>query len=251
MKHIDNKQSGVTLLLAVLILSGMVLVTLAVATFSIQEMRSSRASLITEPAINAAESGAELGLWNLKRDSVSAITNCSSSQISQSFPSSKSIMGYCKSFTGATYAVTNAAPVAVYLYDPDDINGDVDLHLMADPYSTLTVNNTGNNSVSVRVYYIDNNDAVTDAVLSYSVSANTPDTRNLPGQVPLGNEGRMQVVIETAGSTTVDVNTDVGLPSSLKLASSGCSSKAVITSCSSTGQEIFSRQIEINVSSGL
>src|SRR6185503_11801329 len=63
----SHGQAGVTLLIAILILSGLALISSAIAVFTIQEVRSSRATLATEPAIVAAEGAGERGVYALKR----------------------------------------------------------------------------------------------------------------------------------------------------------------------------------------
>ena len=53
-RETHGREAGVTLLLSILILSSVTLVTVAISSFAIQELRSSRAITISEPAVNAA-----------------------------------------------------------------------------------------------------------------------------------------------------------------------------------------------------
>src|SRR5690349_15283446 len=129
-----NLQKGSTLLLAVFVMASLTLVAIAVSAFTVSEIRASRGNLVTEPAINAAETAAEEALWTLKRtDDLTLVPFCSSSTISNPITGSNSIAQICRKYSGQNYFIENGSPKAVYLYDPDDVNGDVDL--LAYPYS--------------------------------------------------------------------------------------------------------------------
>jgi hypothetical protein len=54
-----------------MIMSGLVVISTTVAVLANQQIRASRAQLVTEPAFVAAKSGGEEGLWIVKRRDVS------------------------------------------------------------------------------------------------------------------------------------------------------------------------------------
>jgi Tfp pilus assembly protein PilX len=135
----NSSEAGVTLLLSVLILSGMVLVAVAVSGFTIQEIKSSRAVAVSEPAIIAAETGAEDALWSIKTNGSSSVPNCSGVPSSKNLASSNSLAVYCKTYIGDTVDMVLGQSTIFYLYNPDDPNGDIDLS--AYPYTQLTVTN--------------------------------------------------------------------------------------------------------------
>jgi Tfp pilus assembly protein PilX len=236
----SEPEAGVTLLLAVLILSALTLVTLAVASFAVQEIRSSRSVILSEPAINAAESGAEQGLWNFKR-SASSVPDCPATA-GQTLTTGTAITGYCKTAVGGTFNLASGLPTVFYLYDPASINGDIDLS--GYPYSSLTITNKSTQySMTVDIQRLDGTVVGTQT----TVAANSTQTISLPA-VLSGQEGRMQVTLRSSGAIAVDATTNKGLPDSLTLASTGCSAKLNQTTCntSTSSPDIFNRKIQIS-----
>lgn len=235
-----ESEKGVTMLLSVLIMSSLVLIATTVAFLAIQELRSSRAALVSEPALVAAKSGGEEGLWTVKRGNLSDLPDCSVSTTGQGFSASSSYLNYCKSFSGDTIEVTTT-PTSILLYNPNDPNGDTDLSDY--PYSSLTIASTGSYAVSVNVSRIDG-----DFISSFMVNpGGTPVTVSLPA-APTGSEGRMMITLQSNGPTMTDITTDRGLPTNLNIVSSGCSSRASsLSTCSVSSKEIFTRKIEVNL----
>ena len=119
-----NSQEGVTLLISLLIMSGITLITLTVGFFAIQEVRSTRAILLTEPAIGAAETGGEQGVWAIKRDVT--LMDCSSGR-EKGVLINNSKVESCKYYGAATIELEAGVNYSFYLYNPNDINGDVGL----------------------------------------------------------------------------------------------------------------------------
>jgi hypothetical protein len=226
-------QRGVTLLMTVMILSGITLISTTVGFFTIQEIRSSRAIILSEPAISAAESAGEKAVWALKRSGT--IANCSSGVTSTSV--GNAVVDYCKSYGAAVIDLEPGQNRTIFLYNPDDINGDVDLSEF--PYQFIQVSHiSGNFSVSVVVTRLDGS-----AVGSLNVAPGGVGTLNVPA-VPSGNEARMRVVLSSSADTTVRINTNQGIPSVPTIDASGCSGTGTITGCDDV-QEIFKRRINI------
>ncbi len=239
MKPTQKNQSGVTLLLAILVLAGLVLVAAAVSVFTVQEIRSSRATLLTEPAYSAAEAGTELGLWNLKREDPATLKNCDSGPALQNLGNNNiSKVVVCKSFRGQEFIV-GTSDTTFFLYDPDDVNGNVDL--LSYPYTFLSVDNNGAFSVQVDIFRIDDT-----PVLSGQVDPGFSELFNIPA-VPPGSEGRLRVTLSAADFTSVFVDTNKGLPDNMAIISSGCSAKTAIVSCNDLGKELFNRKIEVEL----
>jgi hypothetical protein len=245
-------QAGVTLLIAVLILAGLTLISLSIATFTIQELRASRAIILSEPAIGAAESASEAGIWAIKRNT--ALIDCTSGTTSSTL-TNNSAVSTCKSYGAATLEIKAGVALEFYLYDPNDPNGDIDLQgcgTCPEPstnpagfrYNTLTVTNqTGTNNVDVTVNRVDG----TPVVLTASVPPDrSPHDFFMPDVTP-GEEGRMLVRLESIVDATILVNTNQGMPNFPTIHSTGCSSKAANVDCSSTSQELFSRKIQVTV----
>lgn len=237
-------QEGVTLLLSVLVMSGLALVTLSLGAFAIQEIRSSRAVTLTEPAIAAAETAGEQGLWAIKRGI--AIADCGSAS-SQSLGNSLSVL--CKSYGAATFDLDANEPFVFYLYDPDNINSNTCNTENFDPcsgtqlYQTLTVdqaNGTFNTDIE-----IDTVDGVN--VTSESVTPGGSANINIPASVPGSTDLRFKVTLVSTADATVRVNTNQGMPTFPTVDATGCSSKSAVSNCNTAGQEIFSRRIQITV----
>ncbi len=232
-----NSQQGVTLLIAILVMSGLALTSLAIAALTIQEIRASRAVVVSEPAIAAAETAGEQGLWAIKR--ATALSTCPT-QSSTSLANG-ALVNFCKAYTSATFNLKANTPFVFYLYDPNNINGDVDL--LAYPYNTLTVVNQGG-SFQVNVFVVRLNGSPVGAQ-PVAVASGATQIISIP-PVSSGSEGRMQVTLQSTGAATVNVNTNQGIPDFPTIDASGCNSKNTLVSCSGK-QEIYSRRINISV----
>jgi hypothetical protein len=232
---IGNSEKGVTLLIAILVMSGLALISLSVAAFTIQEIRASRAVAITEPAIAAAETVGEQSLWAIKRGAT--LATCPS-QTSASLGNG-ALANACQSFGAATFNVSsNTSPF--YLYDPNDMAGDIDL--LNYPYTWLSINQTsGSFQVLINVVRLDGT-----LVSDTTVSPGNTTTINIPAVSP-GSEGRMKVTLSSSSPAGVTVNTNQGMPSFATINAGGCASKGVVVDCNNASQELFSRRINITV----
>ncbi|HTL39637.1 MAG TPA: hypothetical protein VL306_02385 [Methylomirabilota bacterium] len=240
-----SDQAGVTLLLSMLILSGLTLITVSIGAFAIQQLRSSRAISVTEPAIGAAETGGEQGLWIVKRSGT--LTNCTNgSDSEQLLNGTNTRINSCKSYSSAIFNLKGGTAQSFYLYDPNNIQGDVDLS--GYPYSYLTISEvSGNFQVDASVSRLDGS---TTGLTPPSVSATTGgpvQTINI-APVATGTEGRIRVTLQSSQDAVVQVNTDRGMPTYPTIDATGCSTKSsALSNCTNTSQEIFSRRINITV----
>lgn len=245
-KRIHN-QAGVTLLLSILILSGLTLITVTIGAFAIQELRSSRAVIVTEPAIAAAESAGEQGLWSLKRSGSFATCPTQNTQTL----SNNTFINSCKSYGTATFTVKGGVPFTFYLYNPNDINGDVDLSGFV--YNQLQVTHlSGTTFLTASVTRLDGS---TTGITPAGAPQLTLSPGSLTGTVGIApvavtnpeTEARMKVVLSSVGDATVEVNTNLGMPTFPTVDALGCASRASISSCDSSSQETYGRRINITV----
>jgi len=238
----NNPEQGITLLLATLILAGVTLTILAIAAFTIQEIRASRAIALTEPAISAAESAGEQGLWALKRSD--NLELCPSA-VSQNL-GANTLSSLCKSYDSATIDVKAGVPFVFYLYNPTDINGDVDLHDY--PYTSLVVSYvSGSTTVNVNIARIDGvSTGITPPSSNVDSSVNPMQTVSIAA-VPADTEGRMKVTLTSAGNVTLNVDTNRGMPTFPTVDATGCSSRSAVSSCTGGTQELFTRRIKVTV----
>lgn len=245
MNSVMKNQKGVTLLLSILILSGLALVAAAVTAFTVQEIRSSRATELTEPGYAAAEAGIEQGLWDYKRNDISAIAHCNTNPPLVAY-NTVSDVRYCKSFGGGSFDITST-PIDILLYNPDDPNGDVDLldQNQVSYYSYVGVRNTGNISIQAQILRFDGTLIASDS----SILPGDPEERFTIAAVSPSSEGRLIVRLSTvSGATTAFVDTNQGLPDVVNITSLGCNTKSATTSCAAnTDLELFNRKIEVNL----
>jgi hypothetical protein len=251
-----SKQSGVTLLLSVLILASLTLITSAMGALAIQESRSSRAIAITDPALAAAETAAERGVWTIKRGGAIS-TDCTNPSVIPSQPNV--YITTCKSSAGTvTFNIPmGGAGFAFFLYDPNDINGDIDLQGCATcnppssnpagfPFDSITFQQkSGSFASNATVTRISDGSVVGSTAIQPD---GTPVTiNNLAG--PAGADNRMKVVITNANQdATVEVTTaPSGLPNYPTINSTACSSKTAIASCNPNNQELYTRKVQITV----
>jgi hypothetical protein len=225
-------QSGVTLLLSVLVMSGLALVTLSLGV------------VLTEPAIAAAESAGEQGLWAIKRGA--ALSSCPSAG-SQALGNSLSVL--CKTYGAATFDLNANEPFVFYLYDPNNINSNTCNTVSFNPcsgaqiYQTMTVDQAnGTFQTDIDVDTVDGFN-----VTSQSISPGSDVTINIPSSVSGSSDLRFKVTLVSTGDATVVVNTNQGMPTFPTVNATGCSSKTAVADCNTSGQEIFSRKIQITV----
>ncbi len=234
-----------TLLISVLIMAGLTLITLSVGAFAIQEVRSSRAVSLTEPAIAAAETAGEQGLWAIKRGA--ALPTCPAVS-SQSL--GNSLVNLCKSYGAARFTLDAGQPFVFYLYDPDNINSNTCNTETFTPscsgtqyYQQITLTqNSGTLQTDIQV---DTIDGVNVATQSLTPGANT--TIVIPASVPGSSDLRFKVTLVSAATATLLVNTNRGMPTFPTVDATGCSSKTAVSNCNTAGQEIFSRRINVTV----
>lgn len=257
-----NSQSGVTLLLAVLIMSGITLMALGIGAFAIQEIRASRAGTLTEPAISAAETAGEQGLWAIKRNNSLPLCPLSNSTPGQNL-GPNTLVNSCESFKAATLNLKANTPLVFYLYDPKDINGDIDLQgekncpgqpASSNPagflYNSMSVAyKSGTNNVNVAVSRIDGTFVANQSIAPGSA----PQTIAIP-TVSLCSEGRLKVILDPGvadAAVVVDTfkadGTELGMPDFPTVDATGCSSKTPVSDCNSTTQELYTRRIQVEV----
>ena len=238
-------EAGVTLLIAVLIMAGLTLITLSVGAFAIQEIRSSRAVSLTEPAIAAAETAGEQGLWAIKRGA--ALPTCPAVS-SQSL--GNSLINLCKSYGEARFTLKAGVPFVFYLYDPDNINSNTCNTETFDPscggdqyYQDITLEQkSGALQTDIQ---IDTVDGVVVAAESLIPGGDT--VINIQAAVPGSSDLRFKVTLVSAGDATLQVNTNRGMPTFPTVDATGCSSKTAVGNCNTAGQEIFSRRINVTL----
>ncbi len=118
------RESGVTLLLSLLVLASIMAVVLSFAAIVINEIRSSGELIKTGPAVTAAYAGAELGLYYAVRGVGNYSTNCSSpttTQFSNGAALSSCLNYYLPNPENLTLQPNDEQDY--YLYDPINQSG--------------------------------------------------------------------------------------------------------------------------------
>lgn len=239
--HTLSGEAGVTLLLSILVLSGIALASASVGYFAIQEIRSSRAVNLTEPAITAAESGAERGIWVL--NTAQTLVNCQTS-ISSTLLSNGTVSESCKSYRVVRFSLQASTTKNVYLWNPDDINGDISL--LNYPYTSFVATNKG------AAFTMTATITRLDGAAVGNVSIPPGATRTIPiSPVAPGSEGRMRVALTTTGPGVIEVTSfnnsiERGIPGYPTVDAQGCSASVIIESCNSN-QETFKRRVNITI----
>jgi hypothetical protein len=254
-----REQRGVTLLLTVFILSGISLISLAVGFFALQEIRSSRAVILSEPAIGAAETGGEQGIWVLKRQ-LGSIPNCpddpSDPEVQSTALSSNSRVVVCKSFGSTRVNLSAGVPASFYLYDPNDMNGNLCMNAIYTPgqyagcagnqiYTSVSIiHKSGTSNVQVSVQDLEGR---TFAGSSITVAPGGSGSVAIPDPIPSSVDERLKVTLSSSTATVVEFNAlPLGLPDYPTVNSSGCASRTTISNCTGS-EEIFRRKINVTV----
>lgn len=241
MKHTLPDQRGVTLLLTVMILAGITLITVTVAYFGIQEFRASRAVVLSEPAISAAFSAGEHGLWAVKR--LASIPTCPN--LITSNLNDNTIADVCQSFGPAKFKLEPGIPKNLYFYNPEDINGDPEMDGtpgVAAPFPVnyfQTTHLTGSSVVEVTVARIDGTLIDNRTVYNETLTINTP-------VAPACTDCRMKVTLLSASDATVEVDSNQGILDAPTINAAGCASVGNISDCDDSSEN-FIRRLNITV----
>lgn len=229
-----KSQDGVTLLISIMMLSGILVISVTVGYFAIQELRASRAVIFSEPAISAAQSGAEKGIWYLNR--TTEALDCANQNTTNL--TNNTTVSICKNYQNATVQLEANTNYVFYLYNPNDINGDPD---MSDfPINYLDVSQvSGAYAVNVTIIRVTG-----ESVRSTSVNPGSQiRIDNLyPGS---GQESRMKVTLSSISNATVKLNTNQGMPDFPVIDSSGCYGIGV-SNCNAAN-EAYRRKINVTV----
>lgn len=215
-------------------LSGILVISVTVGYFAIQELRASRAIIFSEPAISAAQSGAEKGIWYLNR--TTEVLDCANQNTITL--TNNTTVSICKNYQNATIQLEADTNYVFYLYNPNDINGDPDMSEF--PINYLDVSQvSGAYAVNVDIIRVTG-----ESVRSTSVNPGSQiRIDNLyPGS---GLEARMKVTLFAPADGTVKLNTNQGMPDFPVIDSSGCYGVG-IGNCS-TASEAYRRKINVTV----
>ncbi|MBX4191675.1 MAG: hypothetical protein KW804_02660 [Candidatus Doudnabacteria bacterium] len=244
---INNAEAGVTLLLAILIMSGLTLIATTLAFLGVNQIRASRAVLVTEPALLAAQIGGEEGLWKAKRsDDLSSLVDCPTGT-SQSISASSSYNTYCKSFGSGTFNVTSGSAETVVIYDPNDPDGNTSLLGMSPSYSSIIFTHKSGVQVNATVERLDGSGVgLSPGSCIVNASSSLTCSINISPMSTSTDEGRILVTLTSAAPAVIEVTTNRGMPTNLNIVSNACSTRqATLTSCSPTNTELYNRKVEV------
>lgn len=265
----DGSESGITLLLSILIMSGIFLISVTVSFFAIQEIRASRSSMLTEPAITAADAGAEQGIWTVKRGDITSLPTCNPTSPSGTSLSGSVVAVKCLRYSSVTMDLLAGQPTMLYFYDPEDVNGNL----------CMTQSYTSGQFAGCSGYQIFQNITMSFAASSIvlTVDARTLDGLPFPGwdnQSLLSNPSSPSVISvpsSVSGSNdyrfilTVTPNSNVtvtldatgrdhagvvrnGLPDYPTVDAMGCTSRGTVaTDCTSAAGDVYRRRLNITV----
>jgi hypothetical protein len=264
----NSSEAGITLLLSIFLMSTISLIAITVTALAIQGIRNSRAIALSEPAIGQAHSGAEEGIWGIKR--ASTLATCGSPTKNSDTPTGNvySARQYCQSSDAVSFNLSGSSPVVFYLYDTAAPNGPpdscttaptsppqaicrhlLDLSGMDTQFGQLTADYVnGLHPIHVAVAKLNG-----DPVGSADITTATPE-RSIPLILTTGDgiDNRMSVtmtcfICASGETTTVTVNTDAGIPSVSKIESTGCAQRGAGSANQCNAGEIYSRKIEVTV----
>ena len=220
------------MLFAVFVMASVAMISLTVGFFAIEEIRASRAVALSEPAITAAETAGEEGLWLMKRGGV--VGDCSSGQTRDVLNSSKTITSRCLVYESAVVTIKPSEAFIFYLYDSNNINGNLN-----PGYQNIVITYvSGALSATVQVSRLDG-----AAVSTTNVFPGNPVTINLPTSPT--DDNRFKVSITSTGTLTLDVNTNLGMPDFPTLEAEGCAAGSADISSCGTNLEAFKRRLHI------
>jgi hypothetical protein len=241
------------------------IISITVAFFVVQEIRSSRSSSLTEPAIIAAESAGEQGIYGIKRGTFSV--DCGAAQYTQingsTGGSTNTRVKKCIDYVPAVIEIKpGGPPLELYLYDPNDVNGNycleqgtcnqsTGLGSGSQLYSSFDIKNLVGGSVAVTIVTLDGA-PVHNTTLSPATNLFLPIDANILNS----SDERLKITLRAISTAaTVEISTSsvgggvlTGLPDYRTINAQGCRANSNITDCESN-PETYNRRINITVPS--
>ena len=262
MRNIKNqvskvkKEEGITLLMSVLIMAVISIIAITVSFFALQESRASRAAIYTEPAIVAAESVGERGVWSLKRN-LGTLTACDFGSSKVSINSNVKTE-YCRYDASANWDVQKGDPLKFYLYDSTDM---MDL---TPGYNYIVISNNSNKyTIGVEFFTLTGQLFHADTLGFLEQNVQIPRSgANLQTLDPVSNtDERYRVVITATNANPTDIGkanvvvnsygaggVSKGIPDFPTIDAQGCSSvQAIAGNTCANISEGYIRKINITV----
>lgn len=179
----DDKQAGVTLVVAIVMLASVTFISFSISSIVIREIGSARLILKTEPAISAANAGGEVGLYQLLRETgvISPSGNLGQSSVSYQVTTKLYDNPY-------VFSIPAGGQADIALYDPTNFNN------TAADYGSVTI--TNNFSSHPLNYTISSWSDLAAAICSGNIGSGqtapvcplgNPDDRYIITLVPTGN----------------------------------------------------------------
>lgn len=139
----SKSQSGVTLIIALVMLASVTFISFSISTIIIREIGSARLVLKTEPAISGANAGGEVGLYQLLRQTGQITSGDTLSTSGAQFQVTTKL--YDNPYP---FSIPAGSTLSVALYDATNFNNPA-----ADYGSvTITNNEAGSNPIKVQIY---------------------------------------------------------------------------------------------------
>jgi type II secretory pathway pseudopilin PulG len=257
-----KNQDGITLLLAIMVMSGIAAITVTVAFFVMQEVRAARSSALTEPAIVAAESAGEQGIYQIKRGTFN--TTCDTAVYTQidgrtTTGSVNTRIKKCIVNKPAVIDIKPSDPFETTLYDPNNVQGNKCLEDDAvcpqsgggtgrQLYSSVVVQHlSGGFDGRLTISTFDGLTYASNVVIPRNGTATVPIDRDILNST---DERLLLTVTSPSGDITVQISTTgvyTGLPDYRTVDAEGCVGLTNITSCETTTSEVFKRRLNITL----
>lgn len=136
-----KNQEGVTLIISIVLLAAVTFISFSISTIAIREIGVSRLILRSEPAISGANSGGEVGLYKLLRETGGTTTSGNLSLSGASYD----LVTKLYDNDPTAFTVASAEILNIGLYNPENINDKSQL------YQSFDLTNTGQNAFRVSV----------------------------------------------------------------------------------------------------
>jgi Tfp pilus assembly protein PilX len=182
-----TRQEGVTLVIALVMLASVTFISFSLSTIILREIAAAQLILKTEPAINAADAGGEVGLYQVLRQTGNTVTTGTLAQSGASYQVVENL--YANPYT-VVIAAGQGSQVA--LYDPTNPN-----NLNAN-YSRVTV--TVDHPSTVTIYSLGD---LSNPICGTPVNDSGTFTCN--PLTPQNGDGRYFIVINPTGNQAVNV----------------------------------------------
>lgn len=241
-KKIVNGEDGVTLVISVVLLAAVTFVSFSLSALIIREIVAARLVLKSEPALSAANSGGEVGLYRLQRGAGALDeANVSLEQSPATYDLASDLYDNPYLLTSVNVACGATTEFWIPLYDPANWEN------KSANYGSVTVSNAGQCPIEFRVFSWSDTDNNVCPSVNMGVGGPSRTCSSLSGVLTVGGiDDRYILAILPGGSLGQNVQVSITAMENDLVTSRGVPSETPILRITGKSGEV-QRKIQIEI----